>query len=108
MTVNTNGATMSHTFTGLSVPSTPTQVRLHAGLADGQSALNENPMLFGGSAITAANFYNSTDGPMWDDDRIFVSTALLPAGTTSRTNSISLPSTNGDCLAWAYAALAYR
>lgn len=105
MSAVTSGATMGHTFTGLSVPSAPTQVRLHAALADGQAAPTENPLLFNGTAVTASNAYDSSDGLLYDDDRLFVPAAQLPAGTTSRTNSITIGS---DCLAWAYSALAYR
>ncbi|HET9444401.1 MAG TPA: S8 family serine peptidase [Acidimicrobiales bacterium] len=105
MSAVASGTSMSHTFTGLSVPSNPVQVRLHAGLADGQAGATEGSLLFNGTAVTAADAYDSTDGLLWDDDRLFVSTTQLPAGTTSRTNSITVGS---DCLAWAYSALAYR
>jgi subtilisin len=98
------GSVMSNTFTGLTVPSPPSMVRLHAGVADGQAG-TENAMLFNGGAITPVNFYNGTDGLLWDDDRIAVPTASLPAGTTTRTNTLT---TGTDCLAWAYSALAYR
>ena len=95
---------MSNTFTGLTVPSAPSIVRLHAGIADGQAG-TEGAMLFNGGAITPVDFYNGTDGLLWDDDRIGVPTASLPAGTTTRTNTLT---TGTDCLAWAYSALAYR
>ena len=106
LTVNTDGATMSHTFKGLSVPSTPTQVRLHVGIADG-GGFYEQGMQLQGIAVTNPNFFSGKDGKMWDDDRITVSPALLPSGTTSRTNSLT-SGAPGDCLAWAYSALAYQ
>jgi hypothetical protein len=62
-------------------------------------------MLFNGSPITAANFWSGREGHYWDDDRIALSAGLLPAGTTSRTNS-QAPS--ADCLTWGYAALRYQ
>jgi hypothetical protein len=96
---------MSNTFSGLTVPAAPSQVRLHAGMADGQAGATENAMLFNGGAISPVNFYDGTKGPLWDDDRMVVPTASLPAGTTSRTNTITVGS---DCLAWAYSALAYQ
>jgi subtilisin len=96
---------MSNTFSGLTVPAAPSQVRLHAGMADGQAGATENAMLFNGGAISPVNFYDGTNGPLWDDDRMVVPTASLPAGTTSRTNTITVGS---DCLAWAYSALAYQ
>jgi hypothetical protein len=107
MSIVFNGQTITHTFTGLSVPTAPTRANLHVGMADGQSNLNENPLLFAGSAVTPANFYIGSDGIMWDDDGLSINPTLLPAGTTKATNSISIPSTGGDCLTWPYAALAY-
>ncbi len=101
----TSGQVMSNTFTGLTVPANPSLVRLHAGMADGQPAPTEGAMLFNGAAISPVNFYNGTDGLLWDDDRMAVPTAQLPAGTTTRTNTIT---TGSDCLAWAYSALAYQ
>ncbi len=100
-----NGEVMSNTFTGLTVPSPASTVRLHAGMADGQAGATEGSMLFNGAAISPVNFYNGTDGLLWDDDRMAVPTAQLPAGTTTRTNTIT---TGSDCLAWAYSALAYQ
>ena len=96
---------MSNTFSGLTVPAAPTQVRLHAGMADGQVGATEGAMLFNGGAVTPVDFYDGTDGPLWDDDRRAVPVASLPAGTTSRTNTLTVGS---DCLAWAYSALAYQ
>jgi subtilisin len=104
MTVNDLNESMSHSFSGLAVPSTPSQVYLHIGMGDGQ-AYSEGPVRFAGSAVTGSNFYPGADGLMWDDDRIFVSPSLLPVGTTSRSNRIT---TVDDCLAWGYAALAYQ
>jgi hypothetical protein len=105
MTGDGSTPTMSNVFSGLSVPSAPSQVHLHAGVGDGQPGATENPMLFNGGAISPANFYDGSKGPLWDDDRMTVPTASLPAGATSRTNSITVGS---DCLAWGYAALAYQ
>ena len=102
----TSAATpMVNTFTGLSVPSAPTQVRLHAGVADGQVGATEGAMLFNGAAISPVDFYDGTDGPLWDDDRMVVPTTQLPAGTTTRSNTLTPGS---DCLAWAYSALGYQ
>jgi subtilisin family serine protease len=96
---------MSNTFTGLTVPTTPSNVRLHAGMADGQPGATEGAMLFNGAAVSPVNFYDGTKGPLWDDDRMPISAANLPAGTTTRSNTITAGS---DCLAWAYSALGYR
>ena len=96
---------MSNTFTGLTVPAAPSRVRLHAGMADGQVGATEGAMLFNGGAVSPVDFYDGTDGPLWDDDRRVVPLASLPAGTTSRTNTVTVGS---DCLAWAYSALAYQ
>ena len=62
-------------------------------------------MTFQGQAVSAANAYDGSDGPLWDDDRFSVPNTLLPAGTTSRTNSLT---TGNDCLVWAYSALSYQ
>ena len=101
---------MSHTFTGISLPSTPVSAHLNVGLGDGQSGSgsgDENPMLFAGSAVTPANFFTGSDGPRWDDLTISIPLSLLPVGVTSRTNSIQTQAVT-DCLMWAYAALTYR
>jgi hypothetical protein len=104
MTVNISGQTMSHTFTGISLPAAPVSAHLNVGLGDGQG-FSENPMLFAGSAVTPADFFPGSDGIMWDDRTIGIPLGLLPVGVTSRTNSIQ---TVSDCLVWSYAALAYR
>ncbi len=100
-----SGQVMSNTFTGLTVPAPASTVRLHAGMADGQAGATENAMLFNGAAISPVNFYDGTDGPLWDDDRMLISAAHLPVGTTTRSNTITVGS---DCLAWAYSALGYQ
>ena len=105
ITGNGTQPVMSNTFTGLTVPAAPSQVRLHAGMADGQVGATEGAMLFNGGAVSPVDFYDGTDGPLWDDDRRAVPLASLPAGTTSRTNTLTVGS---DCLAWAYSALAYQ
>ena len=74
-------------------------------MADGQAGATEGAMLFNGGAVSPVDFYDGTDGPLWDDDRRAVPLASLPAGTTSRTNTVTAGS---DCLAWAYSALAYQ
>ena len=98
----------NHTFTGLSVPSAvvgnPT---LNIGMADGQP-FTEPPMRFNGTPITAANSWAGADGELWDDRRIVLSPSLLPAGTTTRTNTQPFGGGDPDCLAWAYSALSYR
>ena len=86
------------------VPSTTTSRELHEGIADGES-FNDPAMLFGGSAVTAANFWSGSDGSYWDD-KTFTSTArCCRPGTTSRSNS---QSATGECLTWAYSLLAYK
>ena len=78
---------MSHTFTGLSVPSATTARKLHVGIGDGEP-FNDAAMLFNGTAITPANFWSGTEGNYWDDEqRAFSAGRSLPAGTTTRTNS---------------------
>jgi hypothetical protein len=105
--VTGNGTTpaMSNVFTNLNVPVQPLFANLNAGVADGQAAFTEGPMTFQGQAISPANAYDGSDGPLWDDDRFSVPNTLLPAGTTSRTNSLTI---GNDCLAWAYSALSYQ
>jgi hypothetical protein len=105
MTGNAATPAMKNTFSGLSVPAAPTMVRLHAGIADGQAGATEGAMLFNGVAVSPVDFYDGSDGPLWDDDRMVVPTAQLPAGTTSRSTSLTVGS---DCLASAYQALAYQ
>jgi hypothetical protein len=108
MTLNTVASPMSHTFAGLSVPKTPTSVQLHVGMGDTEGSLGENSMMLGSSVVTPANYFTGSDGPQWDDVTIAVPTSVLPAGTTSISNSIGLPSYGGDCMAWAYSALSYK
>ncbi len=105
--VTGNGTTplMSNLFTNLSVPVQPMFANLNAGVADGQAAFTEGPMNFQGQAVSAANAYDGSDGPLWDDDRFSVPNTLLPAGTTARTNHLT---TGSDCLVWAYSALSYQ
>ena len=105
--VTGNGTTplMSNLFTNLSVPVQPMFANLNAGVADGQAAFTEGPMNFQGQAVSAANAYDGSDGPLWDDDRFSVPNTLLPAGTTARTNHLT---TGNDCLVWAYSALSYQ
>lgn len=104
MTVNDTNESMSHKFTGLSLPTAPVSRQLRVGLGDGQS-FNENPMKFAGTNVTPVDFFGGSDGAMWDDRSIGISAALLPVGATSRSNSIQ---TVNDCLVWSYAALGYR
>jgi hypothetical protein len=104
MTANNSGETMTHTFTGISLPRTPASAHLNIGMGDGQ-LLTENPMSFASSAVTLTNFFPGSDGPMWDDHTIGIPLSLLPVGVTTRTNSIQVV---GDCLVWSYAALAYQ
>jgi hypothetical protein len=95
---------MSHTFTGLAVPS-PTSARsLHVGIGDGQPS-NDPSMLFNGTAITAPDFWTASEGNYWDDARIPLGASLLPPGTTTRTNSQGAVA---DCLTWGYAGLRYQ
>jgi hypothetical protein len=100
---------MSHTFSGLSVPSAVVGPALHVGVGDGQSftepamQFQSTPTLF--SNITPANFWTGSDGTYWDDKRIALSPSLLPVGTTFRVNR---QSSGGDWLTWGYAGLTYR
>jgi subtilisin family serine protease len=102
-----SGEMMIHLFSGLSVPSTPTKVRLHVGIGDGESgtANAENPMKFNGATITAANAFFGANGPQWDAKTISIASSALPINTTSAYNVLK---SNGDTLAWAYAVLAYQ
>ena len=101
----TNNETISQSFTGLTVPSSPTQVRLHVGVGDGQSGQQEDSMLFAGTAVTDPNDFFGADGPKWDAPTLAVPTGSLPAGTNSRSTSIHVLDDN---LAWGYAVLTYR
>jgi subtilisin family serine protease len=96
------GTTMSNVFTNLSVPVQPLFANLNAAVADGQATATEGPMTVQGQAVSAANTYDGSDGPLWDDDRFSVPNTLFPAGTTSRTNTLT---SGNDCLVWAYSAL---
>jgi subtilisin family serine protease len=109
MTLNAVGQTMSQTFSGLSVPKNPSFVELHIGMGNGNTGGYEDSMLFAGSPITSKGAFEGFNGPGWDAPRIAVPVSLLPAGTTSASNSLSLvPHTAGQCLAWAYSALSYK
>jgi hypothetical protein len=101
------GETLSHTFSGLSVPTAPVQVRLHVGIGDGQSGSggSEDPMKLAGGNITGANAFFGVNGPRWDARNLSVPTNLLPQGTTTRVNSVR---TIDDSLAWGYAVLSYQ
>jgi subtilisin len=105
--VTGNGTTplMTNLFTNLSVPVQPLFANLNAAVADGQAAFSEGPMTFQAQAVSPANAYDGSDGPLWDDDRFSVPNTLLPAGTTARTNSLT---TGNDCLVWAYSALSFQ
>ena len=104
VTGNGTTPTMSNVFTNLSVPVPLLFASLNTAVADGQTAFTEGPMTFQGQAISQANVYDGSDGPLWDDDRFNVPDTLLPVGTTSRTNSLTI---GNDCLVWAYSALSY-
>lgn len=105
MTAETTGETMTHYFVDLVVPKTPSNVRVHYGIADGQSGLSESNMKVGTYNITPTDFMTGTDGPFWDDNNRFVSSNALPVDAFSVSNSLQ---SNGDCLSWAYAALRYQ
>jgi subtilase family protein len=105
LTTASSGTTLSTTFSGLGIPVTPSLVRLNAAVADGQPGATEGPMTFGGQAISAADAYDGSDGPLWDDDRFVIPNGMLGPGIDSRVNSL----TGGtDCLAWAYSALSFQ
>jgi hypothetical protein len=104
LSVNLSGQTMTQSFKSLSVPSSATSAHENLGIGDGEPTLSENQKMFEGTAISGSNWLSGSDGPMWDDYTLPVPASLLPAGTTSRTNSIT---TGTDCLVWAYAALQY-
>jgi len=104
--VSSTGATptMSTVFS-LTLPIQPAFIRLNAAVADGQAPFTEGPMTFGGQPISAANAYDGSDGPLWDDDRLTIPSDMLGAGVNTRLNSL----TGGtDCLAWAYSAVPYQ
>jgi subtilisin family serine protease len=74
---------------------------LHVGFGAGNSD-SENPMTFGGVAITPANYLSGSDGPSWDDRSVplkgsFVG-PIVSSGITTGT----------DCLTWAYTSLTRR
>jgi Subtilase family len=100
----TAGGTMTHFFGGISVPSTPSKIRLHVGMADGQDA-TEDPMLLGTTPVTGADAFFGGDGPFADHYSLYFSPVHLPAGTTSISNSLKI---GNDCLAWPFAVLTYR
>jgi hypothetical protein len=104
-TARPGGPAMSTTFTGLSMPAAvPTNRFLLEGIGDGET-FADPAMQFGGAAVTAASFWSGADGRFWDDARVALAPARLPAGTTSRVNS---QGATGECLTWAYAGLTYR
>jgi hypothetical protein len=104
MTVAEFGETMQHAFGGLTVPASRTNARLHVGVGDGQ-AFSDAPMRFAGVPVTGPDAFPGSDRQLWDDLRVAVPSALLPAGTTGRSNAITAEE---DCLAWGYAALTYQ
>ncbi len=99
------GQVISNTFSGLNVPSEPAPRAPARRHGRRPVRATEGAMLFNGGAVSPVDFYNGTRGPMWDDDRMIVPAASLPAGTTTRTNRLSVGT---DCLAMAYSALAYQ
>jgi subtilisin family serine protease len=100
----TTGGTMTHFFSGINVPITPSKIRLHVGMADGQDA-TENPMLLGTTPVTGADAFFGGDGPFADHYSLYFAPVHLPAGTTSISNSLTI---GNDCLAWPFAVLTYR
>ena len=104
MTARPGGAAATHTFSGLVVPGPTTSRQLHIGMGDGES-FTDPAMLFAGAAVTPTNFWSGSDAKYWDDKTIVPGGALLPAGTTSRTNS---QGATGECLTWAYSLLNYQ
>jgi len=105
MTVRPGGPAMTHSFTGLSMPSRTPPVRaLLVGIGDGES-FADPAMQFAGAPVSAASAWSGTEGTYWDDARLAIPAGLMPAGTTARANS---QGASGDCLTWGYAALMYR
>jgi subtilisin len=104
MTTRPGGGAASTTFTGLVVPSATVSRFLHVGMGDGEP-FADPAMQFAGAAVTAANFWQGTDGTYWDDRAVTFGSSLLPAGTTTRTNS---QGATGECLTWAYSLLNYQ
>ncbi len=100
----TFGGTMTHSFSGISVPSAPSKVRLHVGMADGQD-FTEDPMKLGATAVTGADAFYGGLGTFADAYSLYLSPVHLPAGTTSISNSLKIGT---DCLAWPYSVLTYR
>jgi subtilisin family serine protease len=104
MTARPGAPAMRHTFTGLTVPNGLVAPALHLGIGDGE-AFPDPAMTFAGAAVTGTNLWSGADGLYWDDARVQLPPALLPAGAKKRANS---QAATGECLTWAYAALTYR
>jgi hypothetical protein len=106
MSLAASSERMTHRFSGLTYPPVVRRASLHLGMADGYAANLENPMQFMHTDVTPANFFGGSDGAAWDDLTLALDPRLL-ARLPTRTNSISLPASGGNCLSWPYAALAY-
>jgi hypothetical protein len=104
----TSGATLSATFTGFTVPSSPS-VRTTFIVADGQSA-PDGPATFNNVALNPGDFQgldpqdvpSYSQGNLWDTSTYDVSSAAK-AGDTSETATIV---GTDDCLVWVGQALA--
>jgi hypothetical protein len=77
---------------------------VHVAVGDGQSSA-EDPLTYGGAAITPANAFSGLQGPSWDNKRVLMGTGTTPAGTVARV--IGLRS-QGDCLVMSHAAVSYE
>ncbi len=77
---------------------------LHVGVGDGQST-GEGALTFAGTGVTAPNFYASSQGSLWDDDRVPLSAALIPSGSVARPVGVV---SAGDCLVMSYAAASWQ
>jgi hypothetical protein len=70
-------------------------------MGDGQAA-TDNPLRFNGAAVTPADFFYSSNGDLWDNDRVLLSPSQLPGGTVLRTVDTTIA---GDCLVLSAATL---
>jgi hypothetical protein len=96
------GELMAHAFT---VFPPLADVELHVGMGDGD-VTTEQAMTLGTQGAFSANAFNGTDGGNWDDmTRLWTGDPRFHVADGQLDNSVV---TGTDCLAWAYAGLAYQ
>jgi hypothetical protein len=78
---------------------------LHYGVGDGASTKSERSLHFNGSPVTPVNYFRSSDGRSWDDDRRNMAKGLVPRGTANRPIQLVVGS---DCLVMSYAAISTK